>query len=405
MQKNFSLKPNIDWLIWLSIWITNQFIPIAGNENFFITKNGDSLSYLAVAKFCQGVMPTDPVVFQHAQRFFVPCVVGKLDQLTHLGIENIARGFTFFISLLSILGFRAILKKLGVNHALATLSVVFLVFNPYLFRLYNSMPLQLIDVSFVCAMIFSIYGLLTKSSRVFWVSFALCALTRQTAVLLLIPFAYYFFKINTPVRNAKFNSTLLALIFFFGFVIGKSFALKISGPNHNHEHFLGLGVWMRDSFNVREGIEFLIRAFIPFIGLLLLYLVWMKKKSHFTLSKFEPQDQKIALWLFVTGLFLMTQPLLGGPVIVAHAVARLMAYSVVPLLLLVTLLLDRSHVINSLGESQKGILWIAPVLISFHHIYTYNSGQSSDLSFRYALNSVVVLIVSAILIWKENTES
>jgi hypothetical protein len=397
LLKNYWLKLDIEWralfppvvALWLGVFFTNQFVPVYGHEEFYVKGNGDPLSYLSVARYCQG-SPIQPIAFHHAQRFFVPCVLGKFSQLSSLNVETAARVYTFLLSFLSLLGFAGILVKLKISQSLSLAALTALAFNPYLYRLYNTMPLQLIDVSFVCAMTFVIFGLVARKPKTFWISLALCGLTRQTAILLLFPIAIYF-NWYKPEPKPFLKTAVAVITVTTGYVIGAHVAHPISMPNQNLEHMIGIFDWMGSAFNLREGLEFLVRAFIPFSATLLMALLAKP-------GSLEGSEKKLSLWLLSIAFFLCSQPLLGGPHVIGLAVPRLMAYATLPALLGLSLMIDRGGKLLLQSEFTRAYLFIAPVLISFHHIYTFNGRYDSELAFRYAVNTAVVTGIGVLFI-------
>ena len=134
------------------------------------------------------------IPFYHAQRFMIPHALGWVSKKLGIGVEWVFR-ITTVLGLIAILIiFSSGLVKNGFSNHTYLLSLSFLVLNPYFFRFYLAYPGMVTETIFILGLTWMISGLWNGKRGPIYLGSVLAAATRQTALLLLFPLAFWVWK-------------------------------------------------------------------------------------------------------------------------------------------------------------------------------------------------------------------
>ena len=335
-----------------------------------VTGAGDILSYFAMSEAAPGVVAV-PVPYHHAQRIFLPYVLGMASHTTGVSIPTtyllagsllLALAFWFFIRCCELFGMR---EETAFLISLAVL------FNPYVFRHYFMFNGYINDIGFLAGLSASLFGLLARRRGILLGGILLASLSRQTTLVLLPAYFALEYVLNHSRgwRISVFTLSYLALPILI--YLGTSYIASRTGlPSETDMAFLGLLYWIHSDFSAWRLAEFTIRGVIPFAFALALLF-----GCRITIPR-ERDRQLVVVGLLALIVPICAQPFLGGPDWTLNSIARLNSLAVFPVFLLVGMWIDpyvhrlRPQIASTLG----GLI----VLGSVHHIYTFQGEFSAE---------------------------
>jgi hypothetical protein len=350
---------------------------------------GDILSYFAMSEAAPGLIAV-PVPYHHAQRIFLPYVIGIVSDATGISIPMaylmtgsllLALAFWFFIRCCELFGMRE------ETVFLVSLSVLF---NPYLFRHYFMFNGFINDIGFLAGLSASLFGLLTRSRGMLLTGILLASLSRQTTLVIVPAFIALEYALNHS-RGWRINIfTLSYLAFPILIYLGTSYIAARTGlPSETSMAFLGLLYWIQSDFSAVRLAEFTIRGVIPFAFAFALLF-----GCRFTIPR-ERDRQLVVAGLLALIAPICIQPFLGGPNWTLNSIARLNSLAVFPVFLLVGIWIDpyvqrlRPQIASTLG----GLI----VLGSVHHIYTFPGEFLADKNKWFAVVHFSAALATALV--------
>ncbi len=358
-----------------------------------VTGAGDILSYFAMSEAAPGLI-TVPVPYHHAQRIFLPYILGMASHATGVSIPTVylvagslllALAFWFFIRCCELLGMR---------EGTVFLVSVAVLFNPYVFRHYFMFKGFINDIGFLAGLSASLFGLLARSRWILLIGILLASLSRQTTLVILPAIIALEYALN-HTRGWRISVfTLSYLVLPILIYLGTSYIASRTGlPSETSMAFLGLLYWIHSDFSAVRLAEFTIRGVIPFAFALALLF-----GCRITIPR-ERDRQFIVAGLLALIAPICVQPFLGGPDWTLNSIARLNSLAVFPVFLLVGMWIDpyiyrlRPQIAITLG----GLI----VLGSIHHIYTFPGEFSAEknkwfaaVHFSAALATALVFRIS-----------
>jgi len=342
-----------------------------------VTGAGDILSYFAMSEAAPGLVAV-PVPYHHAQRIFLPYVLGMVSHTTGVSIPMayllagsllLALAFWFFIRCCELFGMR---EETAFLISLAVL------FNPYVFRHYFMFNGYINDIGFLAGLSASLFGLLARRRGILLGGILLASLSRQTTLVLLPAYIALEYALNHSRgwRISVFTLSYLALPILI--YLGTSYIASRTGLHSETDMaFLGLLYWIRSDFSVWRLAEFTIRGVIPFAFALALLF-----GCRITIPR-ERDRQLVVAGLLALIVPICVQPFLGGPDWTLNSIARLNSLAIFPVFLLVGMWIDPYvHRLNPQIASALGGLI---VLGSVHHIYTFSGAFSAEKNIWFAL--------------------
>ncbi len=157
------------WLLFFT-FLTNQYYNF--NEIVLINQL-DSVSYMAIARSAPE-FSSENMPYHHAQRVFIPYLIGLISNFFNINVFIVFRIFTFLIIFLIIFIHCLIIKKLKTNLYFSIISISLLILNPYLIRYFIAVPTMVNDAVFILALYLFSFGILfSNNSSFFGVFFGL----------------------------------------------------------------------------------------------------------------------------------------------------------------------------------------------------------------------------------------
>ena len=274
----------------------------------------DSKSYYLISSNYPNILFESDIPYHHYQRFLVPYIIGLLSDLTGLSIFHLYKLFVIitlvFISILH----KKIFYKIGYNFELAVVFLSMIIFSPYLSRYIVSIPMMLVDLVFVLICYVIILQYYSKSKL----------------ILALIPFSHVFrltglgilvsYIISTKIIWKKDYYKIIVITFFSFIIIYilSKFANISTGSKFNNSHYLGIfsEISQKNSINL---LFFTLKPLLIFLPLII-FLIF----SKFNSKKIFARD---SIFLLLTSLMFVGQPILGGEMVTGNNIFRLSSLS------------------------------------------------------------------------------
>lgn len=351
---------------------------------------GDILSYFAMSEAAPGLVAV-PVPYHHAQRIFLPYVLGMASHTTGVSIPLaymvagsllLALAFWFFIRCCELLGMR--------EETVFLISLAVL-FNPYVFRHYFMFNGYINDIGFLAGLSASLFGLLARRRGTLLGGILLASLSRQTTLIILPAFIALEYALNHSRgwRSSVFTLSYLALPILI--YLGTSYIASRTGlPSETEMAFLGLLYWVSSDFSAGRLVEFTIRGVIPFAFALALLF-----GCRITIPR-ERDRQLVVAGLLALIVPICAQPFLGGPDWTLNSIARLNSLAVFPVFLLVGMWIN--PYVHRLSPQIAIALGGLIVLGSVHHIYTFPGAFSAEKNKWFAAVHFSAAIATALVL-------
>lgn len=293
-------------LILLLFLTTNHY----SYEQSLLLNQLDSKSYYLISKNSPDLIYSKEIPFHHYQRFFLPYFIGLISEFTNLEIFLIYKIFTILVLILISIIHKKIFHKLNQNFETSIILLSIVIFSPYLSRYVLSIPLMLIDLSFVLINYLIILCYITKSKWIFFlIQFSL--IFRLSGIATIIGY------LSSCIININKNLLKILVTIFLSLItifLLDLFAKKLTGSEFNNVHYLGL----INEFNVNKLIYLFIFIFKPIICFVpLIFLLFFYK-----LEKKNINFENLLFFLF-TSLMIIGQPILGGEQVTGNNIFRL----------------------------------------------------------------------------------
>ena len=369
--------------------LTNNRVSL--NDPLVMLAAGDSYSYFEIAQSFPD-LPSKQITFHHAQRFMIPYIIGFIYNITGIPIESLFYYVVIILVCATIFVVHQTLKSLNLCAMNELLSLSLIIFNPYFFRFYITFPGMINDLFFNLGLSITLLSLTNKRSCSLFVGILLCSVSRQTALMIIIPTAVWI-----CIDWKQKNLTKLSIISFFTlfiisyyFISGKVASI-FSSESRNFEHITGIVPWLFNGFNIKELLMFIFRWLIPFIMPLALYfgIIFSTKDG---VKDFE-QNKIVLLVTFF--LFLIAQPIMAGPAITGGNIQRLCLPALLPFIMAFSVITN--NVMKKLETNHNFQLFIIIELLIFsgsmHHLYSFYQpapDQTLYFCFFYILSSCFV---------------
>jgi hypothetical protein len=357
---------------------------------------GDILSYFAMSEAAPGLVKT-PVPYHHAQRIFLPYVLGLVSFVTGLPVQRIylAVGILFLFVAFRLFIRCCELLKLG-EETLFLASLVVL-FNPYVFRHYFMFNGYINDIGFLMGLSISLFGHLAHRRGILLAGIILSSLSRQTTLLTVPAWIVLEYLAERP-RRWKFDFMTLSYVALpVSIYLGSSYVASRSGlPSETEMALMGLFYWLEADFSLGRMAEFALRGLIPFVFLVALFLGFKTHRGFKTVMSVDGDMLATQLGLLVLAVLICVQPVLGGPDWTTNSIARLNALAVPPIALAVGLYID--GYVNRLSFQVASAIGAFLALGSIHHIYTFNGVFSAEKNKWFAALHIATAITMALVL-------
>ena len=299
-------KKFILYIIFIIIFIlfTNNFYTF---QQTLLINQYDGLSYMNIADSSYG-FSEQIIPYHHAQRFYIPFIIGFIGN--KLNVENylIFRIFVIFAILIIVIMHTLLTFKSNCSFKTAIISSSIIFLNPYLIRYFLSVPTMVIDIFFIMGIYIFIYGLLKKNYLIF-LGALIALISRQTGLFVFIATIYYCYE------NKMFKSFLsIFLAFILIFFLSNFYAENTSIGGFNFKHLYGL----YDSiFIKKEFYELTKWLMLPFYSFITLIIFIFTRRDIITKNI---NSEKLIFFFIVLSTIGIT--LLAGPELAGRNIIR-----------------------------------------------------------------------------------
>jgi len=391
MGKNYNSKSYIIlvFLTYLLLALTNEYLNIHDLSSIGFT---DSKSYLKIIEAAPSFY-NGPIAPQQGYRFIIPYSIGTLLFLTNINDYILLIFLMIILQLWIIYYFNKIILYISPKKNFSLIMISALIFNAYNFRPGLINPYMINDWIFMFGMLLIAAYILINKKKYFYIGLILCAITRQTSLLLnfffLFVIGYNFFfkkKIKTDIYlyGLLINILIFAFLSFISSYLHTSFSIEMY-----KNHMLGIFkidytfseviIWILQFINTHFFITILLILLIINIGI-------YKKLLNFKI-----------LSVGILGLTIWIQPILGGPIIAGGNIERLTIISL-PIILIFFLQIFKDLEVN--------LKYTIPIILllfisSMHHNYTFFLNYFFDYkNFHFALINFTSHLVIFIILYK-----
>jgi hypothetical protein len=337
---------------------------------------GDILSYFAMSDAAPRLVST-PVPHHHAQRIFLPYVLGLASKASGLSVQD-----TYLIAGLIMLGvalwfFVRSTELLELREDTRFLLTLLVLLNPYLFRQLIMFNGYINDIGFLAGISVIIYGVLVPNRWIVLCGLTFSALSRQTTLLVIPGVILMELARRRSFRPMPYAMTVLYLVVPAAIYLGSDFVARLSGePSETKDALFGLFIWIRDRFSAVRLLEFGARGLIPFTFTLAIIVGFGTKILD------GGAKRGFAWGLLFMAASICVQPILGGPDWTTDNISRLTSFAVFPAALAAGILVD--HRVVGLSPSAMLVIGACLSLGSIHHTFTYNGVYALDKNAWFA---------------------
>lgn len=333
----------------------------------------DVENYILIAKNGFNIKNSNLIPLYHLERWPIHYIIGRIAK--NLNIENVYSIYKI-LNLICIIILSIIVNLFKTNKLNKIAIFIFILFNPYLIRMYMSVPGNIVDHIFIILTITLIYGLLEKNWHAIYLSLLIAPLSRQTSIILILIFIIYSLKNKFEIKK----SLIVVILYFITYFIIKDITKIKFNVNSNSGYldilFNGWNIYDKN-FNVLYIFRFISRYFIFYLSILYLFSLKIIKLNR---------DSYLFLFFFI---LIQIQPLIGGPLVTGNNIQRLSAFSI-PFLI--------PFIITIENKILLYYIIICSIILSFHHnfsiLYNYKKieGSSIFILLLLLINVITILI-------------
>lgn len=261
------------YILWLLFFIslTNQFYDF---KEIVSINQTDSISYMAIAKFApeysSEIMP-----YHHAQRVFIPYLIGIISKILNFDPFLIFRIFTYLTILIIVVLHYLITKILKVDIYFSILSISLLILNPYLIRYFLAVPTMVNDAFFILSIYLFLLAMMVKNKLMLF-GVTLSLISRQNGIFLFISHIVYRI-INNKHKFYKDKNLIFSLILILLLSsIANNYATKVSASSFNFVHVYGIFTWVINEFDFSYFIKWIMLPLYSYLPLIFVFLAYRK---------------------------------------------------------------------------------------------------------------------------------
>lgn len=352
---NFFNNKNIN-ILYISL-----FFFFLSNKYFLLS---ESLHYGAADGYFYNIIaenfpefPREEINYHYAQRFLVPYFIGFLSKIFFLNTFLMFRIITVLLILSILALFIKINKRLEIKPEIIFISSSILVLHPYLFRFYLATSTIIIDLFFILSFLGIIISVIDKNKINLYLFIFIGLISRQTSLAFLIAFIFIFISKNNKFLKYKDLFFILLMSTIVLIIINKLANNIFVSKDFPYQAVTGIIYYLFFNFNLINFIIFIFFALFGFFSIFVYYFLFKKKKSNFFFNE-------INIFILISAIIIILQPIMGGPIISGKNIIRLTILCLPAILI----------VINSQVESKfsltKKIFIIFLFLFSLHPTFS-----------------------------------
>jgi hypothetical protein len=272
----------------------------------------------------------------------LPYLIGLFSKSTGLDLFLTYKILSVVAFLYLIILFIRILKKINLSENTIILSTSLIVFNPYLFRYFLSIPTMIGDLVFMIASLLILEGLLKKEKPKVFYGFIISLIARQNGIIFLISFfaSKLLFKDKSFFKLKDVIFFLIIAISIYS--INTFYAINAAPVDQKGSVFYKTILTGTLGFNYtfKEFILFLTYPFLSF-GPILALLIYKK------INLKEKIDMELIFILILSFLGIVGVAFIAGPTVAGKNFIRLSNFILPSLIILINLVfIERMNLIN-----------------------------------------------------------
>lgn len=301
--------------------------------------------YYQIAKNLFNVQELRGIPLHHLERWAFHNISGYISLIFKVDLWTIYK----MIVIICIIVLVILINLLKCSEINKIAIFIFMLFNPYTFRLYWAAPGTINDCIYYTSIVGFILSIIDKRVYLFVSSIIIASLARQT-IILCLPILLILYVNNKLSRKLFILGTSLIIVFYIGNSQFSKYIFNIdSGDGYVSSHIFNYYEWFMGSISFEEIFAFYGRYAI--IIILIMPLLLLTNKSIISNNK-----------IYLLSFFIMqSQPLLISGPMTGGNIQRLCAFAyplMIPLLL---------------KETEAKIVLLFSLLVfmySLHHNYT-----------------------------------
>jgi hypothetical protein len=300
----------------------------------------DGLEYFEISK--RAPFFAENIQYIKGERFILPFIIGVFSKYFgfDLFLTYKVTSFLLFIYLIKI--FIRILKNIELSTNSIIISTSLIIFNPYLFRYFLSVPTMIGDLVFIVSSLLILEGLLSKNKTTIFSGFFISLITRQNGIIFFISFilSKLIFKKKSFFSNVDLIYFSIIILFIFSI---NTFYANNAAPfdkQVSELYFVTLFGLFTTNYSIKEFLQFIIFPFLSFGPLLFLFI---SKK----INSFKNIDNELLLILILSFLGILGIAFLGGPIVTGKNFIRLSNFIFPSLIILINLVfIEKINIIS-----------------------------------------------------------
>jgi len=290
----------------------------------------DGYQYFLISKSAPFI--AQDIQYIKGERFVLPYLIGLISLFTGLDLFLTYKILSVVAFLYLIILFVQILKNIDLNINTIILSTSLLVFNPYMFRYFISIPTMIGDLVFLISSLLILEGLIKKEKPKVFYGFIISLITRQNGIIFLISFFISKLIFRNKSIFALKDMIFLLIIAILIYSINTFYAKNAAPLGQNGSVFYKTILTGTLGFNYtfKEFISFLaypLLSFAPILALLLSKKMNIQKKI----------DTELVFILILSFLGIVGVAFIAGPTVAGKNFIRLSNFIFPSLIILINL--------------------------------------------------------------------
>jgi hypothetical protein len=391
------------------ILLTNRWAQFEDGEGFI---SPDTHAYMTIAKAAP-FLPSKPIELHHAQRFVLPSLCGLAAHAIGCSEETAMRAVSLLMMLGTLYTLHHALRELQVTAGQHILCMLLLLCNPFAMRFYITFPLMLNDVGFLLGETLLVLALLRGKYRTAMAALLFATVCRQTA-LLLVPgiLLWIWTTSDTQVATYSFRNKIrrsCVVAGIAGGVYGMTYSIvaQFAFPSITMMHLTGMASWLMGTASVPFSgqllIEFLLRAVNPILFPVMILFCGVggvyANSTRQTIVRFVleiMQQNHVISCVLLCIIGVISQPLLGGPLVSEADVTRLVGLSLPLWIVLTAFVVQQTGIFAVPHESETTLSALLLFCGSLHYKYIFTgTGPIIAPASSQTLNFAVVYGIMA----------
>lgn len=351
MEKNYNRNIFFTFILILIVFVTNNFF---NYEDSLIHGGNDGKFYILISEYSPNF--GNNIEFIKGERFFLPYVLGLINKLTSINLYFLYQISSIILISILIFLYLEILELTKVKGIIYYISLLLVIFNPYLIRYYLAVPTIIVDLGFIISLEIIAIGFLKKKKHLFIIGMVIALISRQNAIIIL--FSFFLIKLFFKKKSfIKYKDLLyLGSSFILVFLINTYYAVNSSGDVKEVENLYIttlFGILIFD-YNLKDFFRYLYFPLLGF-GPLILYFFTLTflKRLHY-------KNNEFTIFLIIVSVLLISIAFVGGPTTTGKNLIRLANFSFIYLILIINSCIFRN--INGGGKINLNYIFFGFIL-------------------------------------------